>query len=795
MDFDTRLKALARLAHSKSGRAGGALKKELQEAVLSLTTESQYDVLEQNLAVLEVIGHRFSREASRALLTFIDAIGKRKVTYSEELGSFIDRVAEYQNSDTLIVRALEVLGLLRYLEIDVVLHGLMRFSRHASGNVREKVDGELKALARYDMRVFYGDKEQPGIGAAPQLAVLQSLEALSNQDLRKNFRSATTLVTGVLSPTVQGTTWKYNSVTISQGATPANAAVAEVRSRAINLLKRLYRASSTISEKLTIVNALSDASRSHHIGQSNADVANMIAANTIEVLEFFAELIGTEEFQVLQKIEHNSYWMFFHAGSDDIKLTAHKVERSIARHAEYQIYKTLIGFEGIFHDWTNLKAVDNRWEETDQIRKDAATKFISSINDGNFEEWRARIIEYSKTQSDDLATFPVFYQFLESFALARPNLALRLVSDDFAQIERFLIPLLRGLWAGPEQSNVRMLIESWTGSGQYLYQCIKLFLNNEKLDLQLLAHLLARATEVSDLNAVALLMSVAVSNYETQKEEIIRSLFLPALKTLTEHSNADWIFDFWFRSQTREIVAALDDRGVELFVRNLRFLRKIDFHAEEILVLIANRAPEKVMELLCQRLGASIKKEEVKKFEAIPFELHKLHIPLSKIPAIAVNMVRKTYDGDFGMFCFRGGRLLKIIFPGFPPEFENALAECLRSGDDNDIEFVLAVLRNYQGQSFTHNLLNAIIRNTPNESKYRNEVAAALMTTGVVSGEYGIAEAYDRKKEEVREWLNDTDVKIREFAKRYMAEMERLSGAERKRADEEIALRKHRFGE
>jgi hypothetical protein len=70
-----------------------------------------------------------------------------------------------------------------------------------------------------------------------------------------------------------------------------------------------------------------------------------------------------------------------------------------------------------------------------------------------------------------------------------------------------------------------------------------------------------------------------------------------------------------------------------------------------------------------------------------------------------------------------------------------------------------------------------------------------LENTGVVEGEFGFAEAYERKKNEVKDWMTDPDEKVQEFAKWYIANLEQLSAAERKRAEEEMVLRKHRYGE
>src|SRR5712691_1379488 len=187
MDFDLRLKALTRLAQSETDAARIALQKELQKAANSLATESQYDRLEEDLAILEVIGHRFSSDAVNFLMTFIRTIESRQITYSEQGRSFASEIAKYQNASTLITRTLEILVQLRYLETKAVLHTLIEFSGHALENVRKKAIEGLRAISGYNLRVFYGDGKQGGIGALPQKEIVEELEALANDKLEQAF--------------------------------------------------------------------------------------------------------------------------------------------------------------------------------------------------------------------------------------------------------------------------------------------------------------------------------------------------------------------------------------------------------------------------------------------------------------------------------------------------------------------------------------------------------------------------------------------------------------------------------
>lgn len=77
--------------------------------------------------------------------------------------------------------------------------------------------------------------------------------------------------------------------------------------------------------------------------------------------------------------------------------------------------------------------------------------------------------------------------------------------------------------------------------------------------------------------------------------------------------------------------------------------------------------------------------------------------------------------------------------------------------------------------------------------EYRSEVAIALQSTGVVTGEYGVVEAYERKKQEIKDWLSDPHETVQEFARWDTTGLEQMIVAERKRVEEAVALRRHRW--
>ena len=55
-----------------------------------------------------------------------------------------------------------------------------------------------------------------------------------------------------------------------------------------------------------------------------------------------------------------------------------------------------------------------------------------------YDEWKKRILEFAKTDSEDLATFPIFYTFLENLAKSKPEFAFELVRQNAESLKPVL---------------------------------------------------------------------------------------------------------------------------------------------------------------------------------------------------------------------------------------------------------------------------------------------------------------------------------------------------------------------
>jgi hypothetical protein len=810
VDYATRIKVLGRLAQSNTTAADEAIARACEQAIATLAVGTEYEALEFSLDVLLTVGFRRSREVVSAADSFLRTVEARPLMHSDEYGAQPEALSRYRNAYRLISKGIDLLNALRYLETPAVVDSLLWASTHEEEAVRKAAFSDLIGLAKYNISVYFGDGTPGGrgIGPMPQLLAIDTLEKKTDEEVRNHLRGVLTLLEGLLSTTMESASWSSMAVTLSRAVAPADQGVVEVRQRSIALVKRLYKLVETKSQKLLVIRAMSAAARGDGRGVVDKAFADMISANAQEVLGFFGDIAKAEQdLQIVQKLEHDSYWIHFHSASAEVRAAALQVKAVIDANGEYAVYKTLVGFEGIFGDWSKDRQDESYTLGSQESRQMEARVIAARVPVDGFDVWRRRILRFAQTESHDLATFPVFYEFLAEVATAYPEFALDLLVKEAEQLSRFLIPILRGLWDGEKRDELLPLMMRWIAEARpdetlFLYASVKVFLSTEDVDVEILGKLLDKATEIRDAFVMRQVASVAIGR--SAKEEArgeLKELFLRALSRLTELGDAGWVREIWFRKEATELVVEFSPKERREVLNNLRLLPQIDYQAEDVLAAIAEREPRAVVEFLCDRLYepdervAAIAKKSGSEYEELPYQFHTLQDGLSSDPKMVIEEVLDCYAEDETLFEFRGAKLLQAIFPQFSEGFRAELVRLAREGSDIELDFVAGVLRAYSGEAFIQPVAKELIKRVPRSSPLVTEVEIALRSTGVVSGEYGMAEAYDKKRREVLDWLQDPDARVRSFAAKYIADLEFMRDSERHRADESIALRKFEYGE
>ncbi|NVM92905.1 hypothetical protein FHT32_006598 [Variovorax sp. SG517] len=795
MNLELRVATLSKLLANPSIAVQKRLDEEHRRVETILERGTDYEELKGALKILSVLAPNYHGAVIPALVTFARTLPARVLTDGGEPIT----ARGYRSASELICEAVDVPNAIRYAQLDVMVDFLLELTRSPDERVISKAQTALQRLATIDLDYF------PTLGVEPQKSIVNKLAGLSDEQLVADARAILGVINMVLSPSMEGQQWTYNAVTISRGSVPGNADVAGMRASAIALLKRMYPLNGAVRYRESVINALNAATHREQSSQ-DAETAEMFQRDTIDVLGFWRGLVSTEAMPLVQDIEHHSYWNYYHATSTEIANSALTIRDAIALHDEYQIYKQLIGFEGIFGDWEKLKTREEEWDYGNTNRQQAARGYVNAIDDGNRAVWRDRILEFSKTESDDLATFPVYFEFLDLLARQEPDLALELVSEHEAAMQPFLVPLLGGLQLSNREKEVGQVIDRWLVDGTHLVAIAKSLFKVGPDRLDMLEAVVARAEELDQRDALSIAMGVAATLHGQGCAEA-KDVFIRGLRALAKRHDARWAKVFWFGREFKTLVAAMEKSNRDEVLASLVNLQEIDYQTEEVLRAVGETDIDAVFGFLSSRLKVEVNERRQlraegrsvleDKFEAIPYQLHGLNKLLQKHPAKLLHLLRENfYDMDVrSMFPYRGGaKLVKAVFPNFDQPLQAPLLELVVPGAEDDIEFVLAITRAYGGGAPILDICKAIVKAVPEQSTAWREVAAALETTGTVWGEHGMVQAYQRKRDQIGAWKTDENERLRAFSAWLAEQLDRRIDAERQRADESLAVRKYQYG-
>jgi hypothetical protein len=133
------------------------------------------------------------------------------------------------------------------------------------------------------------------------------------------------------------------------------------------------------------------------------------------------------------------------------------------------------------------------------------------------------------------------------------------------------------------------------------------------------------------------------------------------------------------------------------------------------------------------------------------------------------------------------------MFPGFPENLAHELTGLAATGTNDDLGFILQVLRSYQGQQTTHDVVQALVVRLPEDDPRLEIAEVCLQNTGTVWGEFGFVEAYRGRKAQIETWLSDPRSQVRRFAERFIRRLEQSIAAEQRRAEEDKEMRRRRY--
>jgi hypothetical protein len=447
------------------------------------------------------------------------------------------------------------------------------------------------------------------------------------------------------------------------------------------------------------------------------------------------------------------------------------------RRRSYVRYKILVGFDGVFsQEWDNEAFGSNKVEA---FRKARAARFVNNINDRNAARWLSFVKKCAATKSIDLATFPIFNEFLMLLGEKKPKVALKALAEGDEDVLNFVTPLLAGLAKSDAKAEYEAVIADYVKSGRHLAEIARQYrVSSDATAAKVEAVVNSAITHDDQIAAIECLV-FAITMWNRLGDEVIAKIFEPALGYLTAKKDSRWVRGAWYVPEAKAFFMHLSEGQNKAVLNNLIYCTKVDHQFERILACIGKVFPGLVWRYFGDRLRYDEVADE-KHYEAIPYQFYDLNRILGQDHDAALREVRAWYKPNDHMFQFTGGRLLHSVFQTCTNELAAAATKLANEGGDDDLEFLSDTFRNYRGEPSLHAIAKAMVRKIPEDDKRLSSVEMLLENTGVVSGEFGMVEAMRERKALMAEWLTDNDQRIQVFATRSIRRLDnRIAGEQR----------------
>jgi ppGpp synthetase/RelA/SpoT-type nucleotidyltranferase len=641
--------------------------------------------------------------------------------------------------------------------------------------------------------------------AIPQL-VLEAIGKLGDKEIDAARGLVVAMLGNLLSPDIAGMTATSTTVTTHQATVAANEEVAGLRDQAIKRLEKLLDEAADDAVRGPVLESLRKAGAPPFNGSSDAlvtmimaDAARVIAIEMVRAPSWGLELRRRCEVDALH-CHHRFHVLppFLKDNEGAIaaqqRLVAELLELRDLLNAdgEFVRYKLLVGHDSVRPDAWESRAFDP--EASRQWREGSFTGIVDGITDDTVDDWIARIRRYiaePKSGGDHL--WPMA-DCMRQFGEAKPKTAWRFLEAMDDALSPLLRALLLGIDAAGDWETIQRYVARWMGQGRFLGLLGEYLRWQEPFDIAMLEALIARSIELADERGILACLSTSSVRFEKAADRrLIDNVFMPAIGYLTEVRRHDWIHYVWgvLKGAT---VAALDEGEVQRLLDSFVAVPEIDFEADMLLALVAERFPGLVLDFFEARTQRE-RTGSGHRFDPIPFSLHNLQGPLSAHPGLLITAARRWYEQAPELHEFRGGRLLHHVFPTLAPEIAGPLAEMVKHGSRDDIGFVIATLRAYDGVEQIYALCMDIVDALGDGDALLGRVTNVLGQKGVLTGEFGYVEAEGEQHARLERWREDPRPKVQAYVREQRRRIEQSMAWEQRRAERDVEQRKRDWGE
>jgi len=724
-----------------------------------------------------------------------------------------------KNYTEVIVKAVEIIDRIRYIHPDGVLPLLARLTLSDKKEISTKTQEVLKHFVKYDFNVLTKSK----IGYGAQRKALDFVLAWTQEEQLRHVDFVETVLKELLSSSVEGTTSGLNdnadyTLTMHFGVVDPSNFLKKIRREVIDLTYELYKAAEDSKLKLKLVSIFDETSRTPSNVLYGDDVVQMIVNDLKYLASIYRRIIFgekgkmTEHLGIVATIEERLYWI---NKSEKRRIEElEELRRDILQDELYKLFRLLVGDPITYRE-------EEGWDEAESKRSKAIDARIEEINDSNLVEWINTLNKI--TEQIGLVAewqFSPFRMFLRKLAIRKPDIASTILNDALDNnkpIKNLATNILDGfrdagrldLWDAVVEKIVEKqesnLVSAIIYSLNISREEVDLSKEIREQDLVLLEDIVrqtGRFVFLANQKENNLVLQYAIINTLTRNFKRdparIETLILEMIRK--NQGRKDFLIkELEFGIVRGEVDYSEFSRdGINLLKSSLVELDNLDWDAQGLLLNLGKKDVRIIFDVFWNRIEKDAKKrggrkvfDELGRYQAIPYHFNDdLKKYLSTHPQFQVlieewldkvTLTWSPYNWNISHFLKEMGNSLMVI-----------LKSMIERGDENSLTKAVQLMDRFEGGDIELGI--EVIRRTKNK-KNINHIEGMLFSTGIVSGEDGIARAYEAKAEILKKYLNDEKGQVKKFAERMIKNLKDSAKRERQRNEEEKQLRKIEFQE
>mgnify|MGYP001076260719 CR=1 FL=1 len=710
----------------------------------------------------------------------------------------------------LILKCIDLLEHIRYIAPDEVLKLAVKLSLHEDSEVKNKALEIAKKFSHYDYNVL-----KSKIGYSAQRKVLDFVLNWLQEEQLKHIDFVETVLKEVLSTSVEGSEWtKEDSLTMHFGAVHPTDFLKTIRREAIDLTYKLYKAADDAESKLRIVNIFNEVTRTPSNVSYGDDVVQMIVDDLKYLTGIYRKIVFGEKGEkmtdllgIVADIEEHLYWI---NKSEKKRIEeSEKLRKDILQNEFYKLFRLLVGDPVTYYK-------EKDWMTAEKIRSKEIDQLIVSIERAQLEEWFDKLNKIaSQHKIVNEWKFNPFKDFLRKLSEQKPQIADELLEMVFkynSPLKYFTGAFLYGFRIGAHfevwdkffnkiinTKDITLLTALF--SSLNLPRDINLKKLLREKDIDFLESITKRKDkfsfikETEDRVLESTLLNTLMRSFRRSPKKI-EPMIVKEIKAYPEYLNM-FLSELSIATHRGWIsVKELLPETIELLKEKMVELSDIDWRLQELLLAIGECYGLKaVLDVFMKRIEKDVGiKEKIsrdpdERYEAIPYhfnpDLNKFMAEHPDYEKVTSEWTAKmTTEGS--IYNWHVGHFLQNVEKGF----DKVLTSLIQKGDDENLMKAARAMQSIDSVNF--DICLEIIRRTDNE-KIIKLVGANMYSTGVVSGEYGISEAYKKKAGQLKKYLADESEPVRSFAKRMIESFQASAKRERQQADEEKQRRRIEF--